>query len=582
MKVLNKLWHRQMMLLVVSIIILGSCAMHLQAEEQQVQIVSFLSPAMQEVVVREKESLQEILEKLPKTLEALDEKNELVEIPVQWECVGDYEETSYYYYQFVPVIDAERYVISEKMELPYIWILISPSENLSRGVTSSANETKIYNFLRNDLKCNMATALGILANIERESTFNPKAGSSSGYYGICQWGSTRLDDLKKYCENKKIAYDSLDGQLAFLKHELYGTESRAWSKMQGIENTQEGAYLAGYNWARYFERCSPVYYEVSAKRARDVYWPKYYKEISVERIFGADRYKTSFLIADCLKNVLGIEKFDNMIIATGKGFADALSGSYLANRKNAPILLTNGKNIAALLQYVEKNLQKGGMVYILGGENAVSAEVEGALNSYKVKRLFGATRYETNIQILKEAGLNTKELVVCTGKKFADSLSASASGRPIFLVSDSLNSSQEKYLEGLKFDKIYIVGGESAVNTNLKNILANYGTISRIAGDTRYETSVMAAETLVPNAKKVVLTYSKNFPDGLCGGPLAAALNAPLVLTMTTEITAADKYIQTDKITSGYVLGGEKLISDDAVRTIFELNASDTIKIYGN
>ncbi len=42
-----------------------------------------------------------------------------------------------------------------------------------------------------------------------------------------------------------------------------------------MENTAQGAYTAGYNWARYFERCASVYFESRAKLARDTYWAKY-------------------------------------------------------------------------------------------------------------------------------------------------------------------------------------------------------------------------------------------------------------------------------------------------------------------
>ena len=45
--------------------------------------------------------------------------------------------------------------------------------------------------------------------------------------------------------------------------------------MKNVENTADGAYTAGYNWAKYFERCNSVYFEGRAKRARDVYWAKY-------------------------------------------------------------------------------------------------------------------------------------------------------------------------------------------------------------------------------------------------------------------------------------------------------------------
>ena len=586
MKLRKQAWCRQMILVLLSIGMICCLPMQLMSAEQSARITEFMTPVIQEFVIHEKKSEKAVLEQLPKTLEARNEKNEIVYIPVEWQCVGDYEETNYYYYQFVPVVDPVEYILQEDVELPYIWIKISPRESMSRGVTSSSNETKVYQFLINDLKCNFATALGILANIERESTFNPKAQYPAKgeplYYGICQWGSSRLNDLKEYCEEKELAYDSMEGQLAFLKHELHGTESRAWSRMQGIEDTPEGAYLAGYNWAKYFERCASVYYEVSAKRARDVYWPKYATEAPIERIFGLDRYETGFMIADCLKKTLGVEYFDNVIIATGKSFADALSGSYLAKQKNAPILLTNGTNNYKLLQYIDKNLKKNGCVYLLGGENALPEDMEKQFSKYQIKRLSGKTRYETNLEILKEAGGNQEELVVCTGKKFADSLSASASGKPILLVSNVLSDLQMEYMESLKVENIYIIGGETAVNAELERVFEIYGSVSRIAGRTRYETSILVAQAFAKSAKSVVLTYSKNFPDGLCGGTLAVAMKAPLILAMTEEIVAADRYIQKDKISSGYVLGGEKLISDDAVRNIFDLKISDRIMVYGN
>lgn len=563
-------------------------SMHVMAEEssaeQPVKIASFTVPSMQEITVGEKGTLEEVKDLLPETLEAADEQGNLIYIPVTWECVGDYEETNYYYYQFLPVIDEKLYESPEDQEMPYVWLVLCSEKSGAWAVTSSSNEKTIYHFLVEELECNFATALGILANLERESSFNPKAKATTSdgkiYFGICQWGGSRLEDLKSYCSQNGYAYDSVEGQLNFLKYELYGTESKAWSKMQGIEDTQEGAYLAGYNWARYFERCSSAYYEVSAKRARDVYWPNYVTEAPVDRIAGVNRYTTGLKIANQLKTALNVNKFKNIVLATGTGFADALSGSYLAYVKKAPILLTNGKNIATIKQYIDKNLDSKGVIYLLGGENALSKSVEEALSGYTVKRLYGETRYETNLEILKEAEESPTELLVCTGTGFADSLSASATGKPIFLVKDELNDVQKEYLNSINIQKFYIIGGENAVSAEIEAELSEYAVCSRISGLTRYETSVAVAKTFVPNAKAAVLAYSHNYPDGLCGGPLAAALKSPLILAMTDREKAATKYISSKKIADGFVLGGSGLISDDAVRRIFDLKVSDRIKIY--
>ena len=75
----------------------------------------------------------------------------------------------------------------------------------------------------------------------------------------------------------------------------------------------------------------------------------------VIRVFGADRYATAFKAADTLKAELGVEKFQNVIVASGTGFADALAGSYLAAQKNAPILLVRGANVNDVKNYIKSN-----------------------------------------------------------------------------------------------------------------------------------------------------------------------------------------------------------------------------------
>lgn len=63
----------------------------------------------------------------------------------------------------------------------------------------------------------------------------------------------------------------------------------------------------------------------------------------VNRVAGDNRYETAIKTAEEMKAVLGVEKFDAIIVASGSEFADALAGSYLSAVKNAPILLSWGK-----------------------------------------------------------------------------------------------------------------------------------------------------------------------------------------------------------------------------------------------
>lgn len=291
---------------------------------------------------------------------------------------------------------------------------------------------------------------------------------------------------------------------------------------------------------------------------------------SVQRFVGADRYRTAFLTANQMLDSLDMDQFENIVVASGTDFADALSGSYLAAVKNAPILLVRNRNqeINAVKDYIKKNLAPGGTVYLLGGEKALPKSMETGLDDFTVKRLGGATRYATNLLILEEAGVGDKDILICTGEGFADSLSASAAERPILLVKNSLSADQKKFLEGTTGKK-YIIGGTGAVSARIENAVKAYGEVERLGGATRYYTSVLVAEEFFDTPDLVGLACGQNFPDGLSGGSLAAALNIPLILTDNGKQTAAAGYVSEKDVQGAYVLGGAGLISDSTVRKVF-------------
>ena len=300
---------------------------------------------------------------------------------------------------------------------------------------------------------------------------------------------------------------------------------------------------------------------------------------SVIRLAGDNRFDTAIKVADQMKEALGVAQFDAVILANGYNFADALAGSYLSAMKQAPILLTwNGAEKYnylndSTIEYVKSNLKPGGTVYILGGTSAVPASIDKALSGFTIKRMDGANRFETNLMILEEAGIaDGAEILVCTSTNFADSLSASAAGKPILLVfneSGKLYGKQPEFLAGLKNCTFTVIGGESAVSQKLADAVGKYGKVTRLAGANRVETSVLVAEKYFPEATSAVLAYAWDFPDGLCGGGLAYAMKAPLILTMTKYEAQAADYIQGQGIKSGVVLGGEKLISAASVDKIF-------------
>lgn len=297
------------------------------------------------------------------------------------------------------------------------------------------------------------------------------------------------------------------------------------------------------------------------------------------RIRGASRYDTSLAIAEELKQLLGIDQFQSVILASGTNFPDALAGSYLAIRKSAPILLVSNDNLDSIRTYLQENLIPGGTAYILGGNAAVSAEAELALNEAGIltNRLSGPDRYSTNLAILVEAGMTGDTVLVCTGRNFADSLSASACGLPILLVNPgtgALSAQQEEYLRSLAGDGVLnftIIGGTGAVPEAFEALLNGFGgTVTRIKGSTREETSEKFARAFRESAQGVAITYSQNFPDGLCGGPLAYQLGIPLMLVNATTYGSAAGFMASRSAPQyGIIFGGSAAVSDETAGNVF-------------
>ncbi len=296
------------------------------------------------------------------------------------------------------------------------------------------------------------------------------------------------------------------------------------------------------------------------------------------RMYGSNRYKTGFAIAREICSVWPEGKCDYFIVACGNNFADALAGSYLAAKKNAPILLVNDDKAQEVSDFIKKKISDKGVIYILGGTAAVSSKAETILKKAgTVKRLRGSNRYDTNLKIIKEAGMDTDTILVATGLNYADSLSASATGYPILLVKDSLNGDQKDFLNKNKGKKIYVIGGKNAVSAGVESELKKYGDVKRLAGDNRVYTSVKIAEEFFKDPAFGVVAFSHDFADGLCGGPFAYMAGAPLLLTREENMDITQQYISKQYHINGVCLGGTARITDKVFRKLF--GAKSSVKI---
>lgn len=300
------------------------------------------------------------------------------------------------------------------------------------------------------------------------------------------------------------------------------------------------------------------------------------KAYTSKRLGGSNRFETALSIAKEYSS----SKLDSVILTSATNFPDALSGSVLAYKNNAPILLVGKTDNTATLNYIKNNLKATGKIYVLGGETVVSATVFNSLKSMgysNIERLGGSNRYETNLNIVNKLNVpKGTDIVIANSMVFADSLSvssiASSKGMPIFLAQGSLDSATLNKIKSITPKNIYIIGGESAINSTIEKQLKGVGTVIRIGGLNRFETSINIAKHFNLNTTTVAIANGMTFPDALTGSVLASKTNSPIILVNNKggaqEAIQQKTYLDSTKISKLYILGGTSAVSDSIVNTL--------------
>ncbi|HHX68049.1 MAG: cell wall-binding repeat-containing protein [Miniphocaeibacter sp.] len=195
------------------------------------------------------------------------------------------------------------------------------------------------------------------------------------------------------------------------------------------------------------------------------------KNIEIVDIVGPDRYDTSALVAEKSTNN------SKVILVNGNSFADSLSIAPVALKNGYSLVLTDGKN---LTNSVNKILNNASEVIIVGGVNSVSASIGDNLKKLgkKVSRISGSDRYTTSISIANSYYRETDFVLTASGNNYADALMGTVLSKkleaPILLVDgDRLSTSQINYLNSNKINTLYILGGNSSINTKLEASIKN-------------------------------------------------------------------------------------------------------------
>ena len=278
------------------------------------------------------------------------------------------------------------------------------------------------------------------------------------------------------------------------------------------------------------------------------------KSQQVTRISGKDRITTSVEISKSAYTTS-----ENVVLASGFNFADALSAGQLASALNAPLLLSSQNKLDSQTKNEIERL-KAKKVYVVGGDNAISKTgIDTTLKSKKidVTRLEGQDRYSTSQKVMEKTKeiINPEYLLIASGKNFPDALAATSffvNHKSVMVLSDGLTYPQSNLQE-------IAIGGKNQLP--LKGFKGR-----RVSGKDRYETALEIAKLSFDKNNNAILASGEVFADSLSAVSLTKKHNAPIILTQSDSLTEnAKKYLNGKNV---FIVGGEKTVVNKIMTNI--------------
>ncbi|HBV86871.1 MAG TPA: glycosyl hydrolase family 18 [Desulfosporosinus sp.] len=301
-------------------------------------------------------------------------------------------------------------------------------------------------------------------------------------------------------------------------------------------------------------------------------------ESVTDRIYGNTLYDTAVEISK-----RGWDSAPVAVLATGRNFPDALTGTVLAQKVKGPLLLTESDR---LIPVVAEELKRLGTqeVYLLGGTVALETGIEESLKAQGIlpKRLAGWDQYGTAAEIARVAAPSSSQAILVNGALFPDALSissyAAAQGIPVLLTRpDSLPTETVEALTELGVSEVTLVGGKAVIKDSIEEQLSKLPqpikVTARYAGYDQYETNTVVLNQLSFDTSKVYVATGQNFPDALAGAALAGKSNTPILLIPNSKLgNSTTAYLNEQRATGAAftIFGGWGVISykmESVIRT---------------
>ncbi len=201
-----------------------------------------------------------------------------------------------------------------------------------------------------------------------------------------------------------------------------------------------------------------------------------------------------------------------------------------------------------------------------------------------VIRINGRNRYHTAELAARRFFAEPAAVVIASGLNFPDALVASSLGgalkAPVLLVTKSnIPAESASYIQSVRPDKVYIIGGTGVISDDVKNQLKSLGVKDaiRLGGVDRFETSVKVAEKVMEitgsEPDSLFICNGLNFPDALSISALSYFSKTPILLTLAEKLPFSVKsFISRHYSVQKIVIGGEGVVSS---RIYDEINASE-------
>lgn len=210
-----------------------------------------------------------------------------------------------------------------------------------------------------------------------------------------------------------------------------------------------------------------------------------------------------------------------------------------------------------------------------------------------VGRVSGNTRYDT-MGSLTERGNWAKggSVVLASGANYPDALAASSLAGgfngPILLTDpNGLSTSARDQLKLLCPSRVFIVGGNAAVSPSVerqvKELLGSGCAVFRVAGQTRYETSLVAAEINPKSSDTVIVATGGNYADALSVSPYAFASGSPVVLCdKSSGLTpGAIDTIHSKAYSKAVIVGGSAAVPASVERQLSSAGVKNITRLSG-